>query len=331
MVDRAGPPVEQSLTSPSKADSKDPNGCLKNRMGGSMPGNLHRRPMDTTGDAIPHQLSRTTSRLPGNPDLCQESKGHNDSHSDRQCTSNVIYQSEGWDPLSLTNAVGQDSMVMVHGKEHSPPSLGGAILCQPTGGLDTSGPDTGLNTEGQYSIDCPSVEDTGMVPITIAAPVRLPDINTSQRHDNTPSQPAPITGSGMGSTVGRMAYIGKSCEAGNLSDEATWLLMASWRSKSHSSYNSLFHKWECWCSQRKRNPIFGPVEDVANFLAHLFEKGYSYSSLNSYHSVSSSVHEHAKGAPVGQHPTVTRVLRGAYNIRPPRPRYQATWRVAQVA
>ena len=95
-----------------------------------------------------------------------------------------------------------------------PPSLRGAILCQPTLGLDTSGPDIALNTEGRYSIDCPSVEDTSVVPITIAALVRLPNTNTSQRHDDTPSQPAPITSLGTGSTVGRMAYFRRYCEAG---------------------------------------------------------------------------------------------------------------------
>ena len=35
----------------------------------------------------------------------------------------------------------------------------------------------------------------------------------------------------------------------SFSKEATSLLMASWRSKSQSSYNSLFHKWECWCNE----------------------------------------------------------------------------------
>ena len=67
-----------------------------------------------------------------------------------------------------------------------------------------------------------------------------------------------------------------------------------------------------------------------NFLVELFEKGYSYSSLNSYRSAISSTHEQIDGSAIRQHPLVTRVLKGAYNIRPPRPRYPATWRVADV-
>ena len=48
--------------------------------------------------------------------------------------------------------------------------------------------------------------------------------------------------------------------------------------------------------------ISGPVVDNANFLAELHQDGYAYSSLNSHRSAISSVHEHIKGYPVGQHP-----------------------------
>ena len=34
--------------------------------------------------------------------------------------------------------------------------------------------------------------------------------------------------------------------------------------------------------------------------------------------------------PIGQHPTIVRVLKGAYNKRPPLPRYSTTWEVSKV-
>ena len=58
--------------------------------------------------------------------------------------------------------------------------------------------------------------------------------------------------------------------------------------------------------------------------------GYAYSSLNSYRSAISSVHEHIEGYPVGQHPQIERILKGAYNLRPPKPRYSNTWKVSTV-
>ena len=38
-------------------------------------------------------------------------------------------------------------------------------------------------------------------------------------------------------------------------------------------------------------------------------------------------HERIEGLPIGQHPLVTRLMKGVYNLRPPRPRYSHTWDV----
>jgi len=64
-------------------------------------------------------------------------------------------------------------------------------------------------------------------------------------------------------------------------------------------YNSSFDKWARWCGERNRNPLPSP-------------------------------HEKVDGQPVGQHPTIVRVLKGAYNKRPPIPRYSNTWEVAKI-
>ena len=68
--------------------------------------------------------------------------------------------------------------------------------------------------------------------------------------------------------------------------------------------------------ERNRDPIRGPIGDVANFLSELFQKGYQYRSLNTYHSVISSVHEKVDGELVGQHPLISRLLKGPFNERP---------------
>ena len=55
------------------------------------------------------------------------------------------------------------------------------------------------------------------------------------------------------------------------------------------------------------------------FLAELYQEGYSYGSLILYRFIISSVHEHIEGFPIGQHPQVSRILKGACNLRPPTP------------
>ena len=65
--------------------------------------------------------------------------------------------------------------------------------------------------------------------------------------------------------------------------------------------------------ERDRNPISGPISDVANFLADLFQEGYQYRSINVYRSSISTTHDKVDGYSVGQHPTITRLVRGLFN------------------
>ena len=106
----------------------------------------------------------------------------------------------------------------------------------------------------------------------------------------------------------RMAYLREKYRSQELSEEASSLLLSSWRTKTIKSYDSLFGKWYSWCHRRHTDPFSGPITEVANFLAHLFTQGYSYNSLNSYRSAISSVHEKRDGYDVGQHPLVTRLF-----------------------
>ena len=72
------------------------------------------------------------------------------------------------------------------------------------------------------------------------------------------------------------------------------------------------------------------VTNVANFLAQLCTEGYQYSSINSYRSAISSVHEKVDGHNVGQHPLISRLLKGIFHDRPPLPRHTNTWNVETV-
>ena len=150
---------------------------------------------------------------------------------------------------------------------------------------------------------------------------------------DTPQQPGGGDQTGGNSNnppAGRMAYLREKYRSKKLSEEATPLLLKSRGAKTNKSYDSLFSKWKSWCDRRDTDPFSGPISEVANFPAQLFAEGYTYNSLNSYRSAISSVHEKIDGCDVGQHPLVTRLLKGAFNDRPPLPRYTSTWDVQVV-
>ena len=134
---------------------------------------------------------------------------------------------------------------------------------------------------------------------------------------------------GCANTSG-MANLRESFTSQGISPEAADLLLASWRSKTKSNYDSLFAKWAGWCQSRHRDPTTGPVEDIVNFLAELYRDGYKYRSLNAYRSAISALHSKVDGQPIGQHPLITRMLKGVYNERPPLPRYSSFWDVGAV-
>ena len=152
--------------------------------------------------------------------------------------------------------------------------------------------------------------------------------------DSSPPRPHPESGqagpTGADYPASRVTYLQKKFNDSSLSEEASRLLLASWRTKSNQSYDSHFRKWLSWCSERGSNPVSGPVAEIAKFLAHLSKQGYQSRSLNAYRSAIASVHDKVVGMEIGKHPMITRLLKGAFHARPPLPRYTATWSVQSV-
>uniref|UniRef100_A0A1X7UF04 Core-binding (CB) domain-containing protein n=1 Tax=Amphimedon queenslandica TaxID=400682 RepID=A0A1X7UF04_AMPQE len=118
-------------------------------------------------------------------------------------------------------------------------------------------------------------------------------------------------------STSRVEHIRQRLDGQGLSSQATELILSSWRTKTNKSYDSLFGQWSRWCSQRETDPFSGP-------------EGYQYNSIGAYRSAISSVHDKVDGVPVGQHPLVTRLIKGIFNNRPPIPRYSSTWDVQTV-
>ena len=174
----------------------------------------------------------------------------------------------------------------------------------------------------------PSVEESGMVSSSSGDADGLPTTYSSTGGFITERRGTESDRDN--SSVSRMACLRERYRDSCLSTEASELMLASWRTKSSQSYESLFGKWARWCAERGRNPISGPIADIANFLAHLHEAGYQSRSLNAYRSAISSVHDTVDGVEVGKHPMISRLLKGAYHSRPPLPRYTATWDVQVV-
>ena len=86
---------------------------------------------------------------------------------------------------------------------------------------------------------------------------------------------------------------------GGLSEQACTLLLASWREKNNRSYQSAWKIWCGWCSARGMDPLNSHLNALLEFLAHRFQQGKSYRSLNVYCSAISSTFPQINDIPVG--------------------------------
>ena len=195
-------------------------------------------------------------------------------------------------------------------------------FCQPT--LEPSTESASKNTEsrGISNSGNPSMETSAMVSPPTVITSRLATPATQAGHGNRVSP--------NNAPTSRLEHLRERLDEQGLSSQATDLILNSWRTKTNKSYDSLFGRWNHRCTEQGSNPFSGPVSEVANFLATLYQEGYQYNSVNAYRSAISSVHEKVDGVPVGQHPIITRLVKGVFNVRPPIPRYSSTWDVQKV-
>ena len=189
-----------------------------------------------------------------------------------------------------------------------------------TGGTPGSGVSDGDSSMVQPAMVAPD-------PVSMCGTSTSDPQQTRHHGTNISSNATPVR---EPSSASRLEAFRESCKTNQLSESSTRLLLSSWRNSTGKSYDSAWRKWASWCDQRKIPPISCSANQVVDFLAEQFDRGMSYSSLNVYRSAISSIHLPCEGRPIGEHPLVSRVLRGAFTRRPPQPKHQAFWDVEVV-
>ena len=189
-----------------------------------------------------------------------------------------------------------------------------------TGGTPGSGVSDGDSSMVQPAMVAPD-------PVSMCGTSTSDPQQTRHHGTNISSNATPVR---EPSSASRLEAFRESCKTNQLSESSTRLLLSSWRKSTGKSYDSAWRKWASWCDQRKIPPISCSANQVVDFLAEQFDRGMSYSSLNVYRSAISSIHLPCEGRPIGEHPLVSRVLRGAFTRRPPQPKHQAFWDVEVV-
>lgn len=116
-----------------------------------------------------------------------------------------------------------------------------------------------------------------------------------------------------------------------LTKAARELLDGDVRASTKEQYSSKLRVFSAYCAGVGANPSTCHVNTVINFLTMLVrEKGLGYNTVCGYRSAIGRQHKGVAGVPLGQHPSIKRLVRACFIQKPPLPRYADIWDVDQV-
>lgn len=119
---------------------------------------------------------------------------------------------------------------------------------------------------------------------------------------------------------------GRNCivqalKLGNVPEESLNICLASITDKTINQYNVGLQLWWKYCKREKINVFDPSVPAVLKFLTMQFNKGSSFSSLNSYRAALSQIF----GPNLSEDFRIRRFFKGLSSLRPPKPKYNDTW------
>jgi hypothetical protein len=125
----------------------------------------------------------------------------------------------------------------------------------------------------------------------------------------------------------RMEGIRKSLLSKEISSAASNLIQDSWRTATNSRYNSHWRMWSAWCANHHIHSTDPTIFNVVNFLADQFMNGKKYGVIAGYRSAISTTLTMFGKPNWGDHPLISRLMKGIDNRRPSGPKYSKFWDV----
>ncbi|KZR98512.1 Uncharacterized protein APZ42_006031 [Daphnia magna] len=97
------------------------------------------------------------------------------------------------------------------------------------------------------------------------------------------------------------------------------------RESTTASYESAWKNRVNWNHEQGSDPLSSSLITILQFLTDLANSNSSYSSVNTSRSMLSSTLDPIDGYKIGEHPTVVQLLKGCFNRKPPKARYNSLW------
>ena len=184
---------------------------------------------------------------------------------------------------------------------------------------------------GRRAHNCPELANPTMVLQSYAVANRSSDHIAMDKNNLKATMGQSLPASSTQSDVPPcLQDIRESYTMQGISTAATNIIVNSWRPSTGKLYKHFIGRWKACCNLKQIDCIRPAIKQALDFLATLFESGIGYSSINTARSALFCLIEPIDNRAFGCHPTVTRFMKGIYQLRSPKPRYDHIWDVSVV-
>ena len=196
--------------------------------------------------------------------------------------------------------------------------------------------DTTENTEREMSNHSHSTElaQENLVSDSPGMSPRPPSPSSRESRSSISAEEQNLAPGTAGFSTGSMAVNRHTRTETNLSKMAKKLLKRAVRGSTRKVYKSRFQKFSRWCKKKGEDPLSAPINVVANFLASLYkrtgDRQLSYSTIAGYRSAISAFHFPIDNRRLGNCETISRLVKGVFNNRPPARKLIPAWNIQSV-
>ena len=183
-----------------------------------------------------------------------------------------------------------------------------------------------ISGRSTWNSDCTSLANTTMVP-KVAFYVNSSANNITKEHSLSSIQIVNSSQSAQNSPTDCLSRIRQNFRDKGFSEQSIQIMCSSWRNSTIKQYKSYYQKWLYFCNERSINPLLYNEIAVLDFLTFLFNNNASYSAVNISRCALSTLLVNDKGVSIGNSPLVKRFMKGVFELRPPKARYDVIWDV----
>ena len=173
--------------------------------------------------------------------------------------------------------------------------------------------------------DCTAGAKEALVYRNTAVTDSMPNKTSSNTQSFDSVQNENLSPKSRNSKFDNLASFDKRFKTEGFSEPARKFLSASWREDTKRDYSAKLEKYNSWCRGQQIDPYSANLNQIADFLAYLYQSGLQYRTIAGYRSMLSAVLPPVQTIPVGKHPSVVRIIKGVFNSRPPKVKLLPEW------